>query len=95
MEAVKLTLKDGKEYTFSDVEIGYFRRFRAAAFKADAAAIESIGLEIIARSLEQLHPEVTIDLVENKLITPITFDDVLQAAMRASGTGEMKPAAIH
>ena len=93
MNEVKLTLKDGKEYIFSDVEIGYMRRFRAAAASNDQAGVESAGLAIITRSLEQLHPEVTAEVVEMKLVSIITCDEVLQAAIRASNAGEDRPVA--
>lgn len=93
MDAVKRTLKDGNEYTFSDVPIGFFRRFNAAAQAADAGAVQDTGLDIITRSLRDAHPDLTRQMVEDELVSYVNYPEALNAALEASGAGEIRPAA--
>lgn len=93
MDPVTLVLKDGNTYTFSDVPIGYFRRFRAAIVKGDDLAGEDAGLDIITASLQPLHSDITKETVEMKLISMSNYLDAIKSASRASSAGEVKPTA--
>jgi hypothetical protein len=44
MEVNTLVLKDGKEYSFSDVPIGYFRRFAQQSLKETISAQKKLVL---------------------------------------------------
>ena len=93
-----MVLADGKEYTFSEVGIGFYRR-RAMAFKSageDAWARVDANLDLILESLKTYHPDLTREILADKLITLANSSAAIEAVDKACGIykGEVSPAAV-
>lgn len=93
---VTRTLADGKEYTFSVIGIGHFKRHHVAVGAAkDAWEIIAANLLMIEASLKKAHPDLTFEQIEMDLITNVNSSDAMLAVQEACGikAGEASPVA--
>lgn len=83
-ETKTFTMADGKAYHLSPVSLGAHRRYIEER-KTDESNVPL--MRFIHTSLSKVHPDVTIEQVENELLTYTNLLLVTDAVLEVSGLG--------